>query len=182
MYPQGLLFAILYQKVVSHETEKQFEVTVFYRSVNCDMIESSIVKKGQCGPCSTAIKSIKASKRKTRASEAPAKSKAPLAMCGPEKLRSTLKATCLENKDLKQRLHHLEKQIERDGFPVSDATEKDILKIIAGKNLDDNPHMKFFWNEQMKLLQSSKMGRRYHPQIIRFALSLHASSPAAYRY
>ena len=41
--------------------------------------------------------------------------------------------------------------------------------------------MKFFWPEQMKLLQRTKMGRRYHPQIIRFALSLHGKSPSAYR-
>ena len=41
--------------------------------------------------------------------------------------------------------------------------------------------MKFFWQEQMKLLQSSKMGRRYHPQVIRFALSIHSKSPSAYR-
>ncbi|CAB3986451.1 Transposable element P transposase [Paramuricea clavata] len=33
----------------------------------------------------------------------------------------------------------------------------------------------------MKLLKSEKFGRRYHPQIIRFALSLHGKSPAAYR-
>ena len=41
--------------------------------------------------------------------------------------------------------------------------------------------MKFFWQEQIKLLQSTKMGRRYHPQIIRFALSIHSKSPSAYR-
>ena len=52
---------------------------------------------------------------------------------------------------------------------------------MAGKNLEDNPHMKFFWDQQMKLLQSSKMGRRYHPQIIRFAMSLDAKSASAYR-
>ena len=33
----------------------------------------------------------------------------------------------------------------------------------------------------MKLLQAKKMGRRYHPQIIRFALSLDGKSAAAYR-
>ena len=52
---------------------------------------------------------------------------------------------------------------------------------MAGKNLEENPHMKFFWEQQMKLLQTSKMGRRYHPQIIRFPLSLHAKSASAYR-
>ena len=33
----------------------------------------------------------------------------------------------------------------------------------------------------MKLLQSAKMGRRYHPQVICFVLSLHGISPSAYR-
>ena len=64
---------------------------------------------------------------------------------------------------------------------VSDSLGKDLLKIMAGQNLEATPHMKFFWQEQMKLLQFKKMGRRYHPQIIRFALSLHGKSPSAYR-
>ncbi len=33
----------------------------------------------------------------------------------------------------------------------------------------------------MVLLQSKKMGRRYHPQVIRFALSIHGKSPAVHR-
>lgn len=41
--------------------------------------------------------------------------------------------------------------------------------------------MKFFWEQQMTLLQSNKMGRRYHPQVIRFALSIHGKSPSACR-
>ena len=41
--------------------------------------------------------------------------------------------------------------------------------------------MKFFWEQQMALLQTNKMGRRYHPQVIRFALSIHGKSPSAYR-
>ncbi|CAB4013185.1 Hypothetical predicted protein, partial [Paramuricea clavata] len=52
---------------------------------------------------------------------------------------------------------------------------------MGGQNLEVTPHMKFFWQQQMKLLQTVKMARRYHPQIIRFALSLHGKSPAAYR-
>ncbi len=45
--------------------------------------------------------------------------------------------------------------------------------------VDATTHMKFFWEEQMRLLQSSSCGRRYHLQIIRFALSLHGKSPSA---
>ena len=52
---------------------------------------------------------------------------------------------------------------------------------MGGQNLEATPHMKFFWGQQMALLQSNKMGRRYHPQVIRFALSIHGKSPSAYR-
>ena len=92
-----------------------------------------------------------------------------------------MKATRLECKELEGRLQNLERNIETNGLGISESTEKDILKIMAGKNLGENPHMKFFWEQQMKLLQTSKKGRRYHPQIIRFSLSLHAKSASAYR-
>ena len=64
---------------------------------------------------------------------------------------------------------------------VSESLEKDILTIMGGQSLEATPHMKFFWQEQMKLLKVSKMGRRYHPQVIQFALSIHSKSPSAYR-
>ena len=84
-------------------------------------------------------------------------------------------------KDLQDRLQELQCKIEEQGIGISERLEKDILKIMGEQTLDDTPHMKFFWQEQMKLLQSAKMGRRYHPQVIRFALSLHGKSPSAYR-
>ena len=47
--------------------------------------------------------------------------------------------------------------------------------------MEVTPHMKFFWQEQIKLLQSSSSGRKYHPQIIQFGFSVHGKSPSAYR-
>ena len=41
--------------------------------------------------------------------------------------------------------------------------------------------MKVFWEQQRKLIASPKFRRRYHPHVIRFCLSLHAKSPAAYK-
>ena len=67
------------------------------------------------------------------------------------------------------------------GVGISETLQKDILKIMGGQGLEATPHMKFFWQQQMKFLQAKKMGRRYQPQIIRFALSLHGKSPAAYK-
>ena len=110
-----------------------------------------------------------------------AKPKASLASCGPDKLRATVKSTLLQVKDLEDRLQQLQLKIEQQGIGISESLAKDILKIMGGQSLEATPHMKFFWQEQMKLLQSSKMGRRYHPQIIRFALSLHGKYPSAYR-
>jgi hypothetical protein len=84
-------------------------------------------------------------------------------------------------KDMEDRLQKLQQKIEQNGIGVSETLEKDILTIMGSQNLEATPHMKFFWQEQMKLLQSSKMGRRYHPQVILFALSIHSKSPSAYR-
>ena len=133
-----------------------------------------------CNPCSKASKQLKKTTKK-RTKVSPAKSKAPLAACGPEKLRATVKATRLECKMLKEQLHEMQERIQEQGICIDKSLEEDIRKIMDGQNMNATPHMKFFWEEQMKLLQSASCGRRYHPQIIRFALSLHRKSPSAYR-
>ena len=78
-------------------------------------------------------------------------------------------------------MEQLEALIKKEGVGISDSFEKDVLRIIGEQNLEATPHMRFFWQQQMKLLQSKKMGRRHHPQLIRFALSLHGKSPSAYK-
>ena len=165
-----------------HTEEPHFEVTLTHRSVAYDMIVSTTNKKELCKPCASASSTVKrVARKKSRTSATPAKPKASLASCGPEKLRATVKSTRLQVKDLEDRLQQLQQRIEQQGIGISEGLEKDILKIMGGQSLEATPHMKFFWQEQMKLLQSAKMGRRYHPQIIRFALSSHAKSPSANR-
>ena len=119
--------------------------------------------------------------RKKKISSVLAKSKASLAACGPEKLAAIVKVSCLQCKQLEGKVKLLEEKIEKDGVGINEGLENDILKIMGGQNLEGTPHMKFFWEQQMKLLQAQKMGRKYHPQIIRFALSLHGKSAAAYK-
>ena len=82
---------------------------------------------------------------------------------------------------LEEQLEELQQKIDDQGVSVDKSLEEDILQIMNGQNLEATPHMKLFWQEQMKLLQSSSSGRRYHPQIIRFDLSVHGKSPFAYR-
>ena len=162
--------------------EPYFEVTLSYQSVSCDILLDSEHSKEICKSCASASSAVRrAARKKSKAFATPAKPKASLTACGPEKLRATVISTRLQVKDLEGWLLELQKKIEQHGTGVSESFEKDILMIMGGQSLEATPHMKFFWQEQMKLLQSAKLGRRYHPQIIRFALSLHGKSPSAYR-
>ena len=142
--------------------EAVFEVSVSYRSVDCSILEHNSKSSDKlCKLWSSALTAInKSSRKKSKSAAIPAKSTAPLSACGQEKLRVTVEATRLENKQLHERLKSLQD------------------KIMSGQN-PEGTHMKFFWQQQMVLLQSKKMGRRYHPQVIRFALSIHGKSPAS---
>ena len=164
--------------------ESNYGVLVVLRSAQCmvlytkDTVDDQII----CEMCHKLQKKmLKQHGRKQRQDQAPAKDKAPLAACGAEKLRATVRAQRLHCKDLEAKVKDLQVQIEKHGVSVSESLEKDLLTIMSGQNLEATPHMRFFWEQQMQLMQSTKMGRRYHPQMIRFALSIHCKSPSAYR-
>ena len=148
------------------------------RAAGCFLLKENDRQEKPCQPCSHTLSSINRQTRyKSKATAQPAKDKAPLSACGPEKLRATVKSTRLQKKQLEGRIEQLQKKLEKDAIGVSETLKTDILKIMSGQNLEATPHMKFFWEQQIALLQAPKMGRRYHPQVIRFALSLHAKSP-----
>ena len=164
--------------------ERNYSVLVVLRSAQCmvlfvkDTVDDQVI----CETCHKLQKRIvKQQNRKERQDKAPAKDKAPLAACGAEKLRATVVAQRLQCKDLEAKVKDLQSQIEKHGVSVSESLEKDLLTIMSGQNLEATPHMRFFWEQQMHLMRSTKMGRRYHPQMIRFALSIHCKSPSAYR-
>ena len=86
------------------------------------------------------------------------------------------------SKQMEEKIAALEVEIEKNSVAVNETLEKDLLEIFANNpSMEVTPHMKVFWEQQRKLIASPKFGRRYHPHIIRFCLSLHAKSPAAYK-
>ena len=88
-----------------------------------------------------------------------------MATCGAKKLRVTVVADRLELKDLKQRIKSLESRIQKhDGVTVSEPLEKDLPTIMDGQNLESTPHMKFFWEQQMRLCKSKKWPAYIIPQ------------------
>ena len=157
--------------------EPHFEVTLSRRAVACEVVVDNESDKNMCKACASASNAVnRAARKKSKASATPAKPKASLTACGPEKLLATVKSTRLQVKDLEDRLQELQCKVKEQYIGISKSPEKDIFKIMGGQTLDAASHMKFFWQEQMNLLQSAKMGRCYHPQVIRFALSLHGKS------
>ncbi|CAB3990166.1 Hypothetical predicted protein [Paramuricea clavata] len=111
----------------------------------------------------------------------PLKSNTSLLGSSKERLVATVQKQRIVCKELEGRIAELEKEIERNSIPIDETMEKDILAILADGGDEVNPHVNVFWKQQRKLLSMPKFGRRYHPRIIRFCLSVHAKSPAAYR-
>ena len=76
-----------------------------------------------CNVCYKASKQLKTTKKRTKAS--PAKNKAPLAACGPEKLWATVQTTRLECKMLKEQLQEMQDRIQEQGVCIN------LLKTIS---------------------------------------------------
>ena len=88
---EQLLGTVIQHSVPKRSSPTHFEVSVNFRSVDCQVImESCNDDDKSCGPCTSARHTLdRAERKKSRASSAPAKSKASLSACGPEKLRAT---------------------------------------------------------------------------------------------
>ena len=155
-----------------------FQAHIFLRSPDCELL----CRDSPCPKCSMHEKSIHKPKEKSHVQPPqPVKDKAPLSRSSKERLVATVQRQRIVCKELEGRLTQLEKEISENSISVDEALEKDILTILADSGNEVTPHMRVFWEQQQKMLASSKFGRRYHPHIIRFCLSIHAKSPAAYR-
>ena len=75
----------------------------------------------------------------------------------------------------------MQRSITEKSQPVDSELGKDFVKIFSERKEDVPPFMKLFWEEQQKYLSASNSKSvRYHPQIIKFCLSLAAKSSSTY--
>lgn len=157
--------------------ERHFEVTRSYRSVACDMLVDTDHSKEACKSCASASNAAKRVARKEiKASTTPAKPKISLTACGPEKLRATVSWDTAAS----QRSWGSFARASAKNWITRDWDKRKLGEGHSQINGRTNPQKRYLkWQEQIELLQSAKMGRRYHPQVIRFALSLHGKSPSA---
>ncbi|CAB4011887.1 Hypothetical predicted protein, partial [Paramuricea clavata] len=98
-----------------------------------------------------------------------------------ERLIATIQHQHVRCKDVESQLVNMHREIRSNSIEINKTLEDDILSILDKSDLKTLPHMNLFWQQQKKLLVSPKFGRRYHPHLIRFCLSLHSKSPSAYR-
>ena len=161
------------------ESGPSFQATFFLWSNDCEVLG----ELSKCSSCKYAeasmVKKTQAARDKQPAR--PVKSKAPLTLTSKERLVATVHQQRVVVKELEGRISELEVEIQKNSITINESMEKDLLEIFASNSSEVTPHMKVFWEQQRKLLASPKFGRRYHPHVIRFCLSLHAKSPAAYK-
>ena len=163
---------------IYNENGCSYQAKTYLRSPDCDVL----CDDAQCTRCEKMEKSLQKSSKAKAAKEAlSVPSKAPLTATGKERLVATIQKQRVVCKQMEERIGQLEKEIETNSIAINESLEKDILEIFANNSGEISPHMRVFWEQQRKLLSSPKFGRRYHPHVIRFCLSLHAKSPAAYK-
>ena len=149
---------------------------VMRRSPECFLLSADET----CTKCSKYEKQFSAKLEKSNAyNKIPAKPQDPHSTTNPQKLILGLKQRLEAEKRENRRLQR--ESIEKHGISSSQfgsGLESLITDAMTANQENLTPFVKLFWEEQTKY---NSMGSvRYHPMIIRFALSLAIKSPAAY--
>ncbi|XP_066925034.1 uncharacterized protein [Clytia hemisphaerica] len=163
-----------------HYEDTLYKCMYFYRHTSCFILSDET----QCEVCSSFDKSIEKSEQaRSRRILEPAKDKAPVSLTSPDRLRLTLQAKRLTCKQLEQRIQEMNLALRKSSVDIGEIGD-DMITIIGdlGNDLKERtPFMNLFWQQQKKLFSASKSGRRFHPMLIRFCLSLVAKSPSCYK-
>eukprot|EP00794_Sanderia_malayensis_P002273 gene2273-2612_t len=167
------------RRPTSNKSDLPFSASDVKRSKNCGIFVEC--NEGTlCSACQVVVKQQKHKSKKAEKKILPAKKKAPLSACSKEKLILTVREGRLKCNQLQNELKRLEKEICKSGCNVNDELHTDLTSIFERRAIEISPHMKLMWEEQQRLCKVTPMARRYHPQFIRFCLSLQAKSSSAY--
>ena len=125
---------------------------MYTRSNDCFVLCSSY----QCSNCLNV--DGKSKKKSTPAKPPlPVKDRAPLTACSKERLIATIQRQRLECKDLRDQVARMSKDIMSNSTEIDKNLESDVLDILKSSDLKSSPHMGLFWQQQKKLLASSKL-------------------------
>ena len=152
----------------------------FWRTRNCAVLLEE--KDQQCDSCSKyshRTQLAQSAKKSSRNLDKPAHINSPISQTPPNRIKLTLQMQRLKCSELERQLKEMQAEIQKSSIEVDHELSKDMLTIL-GQTEKVTPFMSLFWQEQKKLLSSSKIGVRYHPMLIRYCLSLAAKSPSCY--
>ena len=159
-----------------------FPCKEYIRAKSClVLIKSDDVGGCMCNSCSDLGLKQEKKKRKSRAKlSVPAQAKAPIKGTSVERIRLALQESRLQNEQLLKELGKMKVEIEMNSKSLDHELDKDLLSIIDKHSQKMTPFMKLFWEQQKKISDRPSFGRRYHPMIIRWCLSISSKSASAY--
>ena len=161
------------------ESSSPFPCKEYLRANNCEiLVEGS---ESNCKLCIERVCYQEMTTRRKRARETvPAKPKAPVSLTSPQRIKLTLQAQRLQCKELQAEIKEMKLEVEQRSIPVTQDLSHDLLSIISESSHKMTPFIKLFWEQQKKNASCSAQGRRYHPTIIRWCISIASKSASAY--
>ncbi|XP_065068883.1 uncharacterized protein LOC135694124 [Rhopilema esculentum] len=184
----GLSIKIASQHTVNHvvprkfdplsiEQDIQYRSSEYCRSINCLLV----CPTEKCEHCIEGDDyGIKVTRDNKRRLSIPSKLNAPVSKTHPERLKQSMQEQRLKCSKLESEIERMRSELAANSVSIENEMNNDFLSIIDNGYTEMTPFMQLFWQEQKRLFSYSKRGQRYHPMIIRFCLSLHSKSPAAY--
>ena len=134
----------------------------------------------RCAPCTEYDTSETSAKRIAKKKiQKPMKDKAPISAPSTERIKLTFGYLRNRCSQLEAEIEAMRKELKKSSVQIDDQLTNDFINIM-GEQTNVTPFMKIFWDEQKKLFQRTEKGARFHPEIIRFCLSLSIRSPSVY--
>ena len=148
------------------------------RALDCRVLCS---EDEMCPCCKEVSRQQQYSTNRKRKHEAtPAKLKAPVSATSSQRIKVTLQQHRLKCAQLEKEIMAMRQELSRASVQVSEHLNRDLLDLMSSYSPNMSPFMKLFWDQQQKAMQRSSKGARFHPMIIRFALSVASASGACY--
>lgn len=164
--------------------EKRYFET--FRSLQCERLVPP--RRRRCVECSHLVRIL--SRKHEMANKEEVHPNTPNVCLSESQMLSKLQAQRKELDSTKRQVQRMkiDKLIQKEGVKVDLSVSNDFKNILNNLNLNEmiaekkiTPQQALFLEQQLKALSAkSPNGRRWHPTMIRFALSIFHKSPAAY--
>ncbi|KAK3929585.1 DNA transposase [Frankliniella fusca] len=168
------------QGTIEGDTFKECRYTETFRSKKCTVLVES--KFWRCNECTKLIPALKR-RLTTRLLEEPLKHTNHRFMSSKQKdvvLAKKQRVIKTKNQTITRLEAKINEMIEKEGVKVEKSLADTFREILLGADL--NPKQSVFLEQQIKFIEcKKKTSMRWHPTLIRLALSLYLKAPGAYK-